>query len=285
MRPDELFRYVDMILDDYGNQHCRAIDSPRIISLVPSITELLFELGLGDKVVGRTGFCIHPRELVKTVPKVGGTKDINMRKLIALQPTHVVVNIDENTLQTYEDLCAVVDNVIVTHPNTVTDNARLYLMLGQIFGEEERAGELLVQLEEKLQMITSYTKHLDHLNVLYLIWRDPWMTVSKNTYIAQMLKIINCQTVPASPSTRYPSLSEEEMYDLPIDACLLSTEPYTFRAKHVGELELKFNWFGKVHLVDGEMISWYGSRAILGLEYLGRLSQTLNKKKNAALWT
>jgi ABC-type Fe3+-hydroxamate transport system substrate-binding protein len=273
-----------MILDNYGNQHFPTIDPPRIVSLVPSITELLFDLGLGGNVVGRTGFCIHPKELVKLVPKVGGTKDINMKKLVALQPTHVVVNIDENTLQTYEDLCAVVDNVIVTHPNTVADNTQLYLMLGQIFGEEKRAGELLVQFEEKLQRITSYTKHLDRLNVLYLIWRDPWMTVSKNTYISQMLKIINCHTIPMSSSARYPSLSDEEMYELPIDACLLSTEPYTFRAKHVVEMESKFNWFGKVHLVDGEMVSWYGSRAILGLEYLEGLSQTLNDKKSAALW-
>jgi ABC-type Fe3+-hydroxamate transport system substrate-binding protein len=273
-----------MILDDYGNEHHRATDEPRIISLVPSITELLFALGLGNNVVGRTGFCIHPRDSVKLVPKIGGTKDIDLDKLISLQPTHVIVNIDENTLQIYQDLCAVVDNVIVTHPNTVEDNPRLYLMLGEVFGAEAEAGKLLIDFEEKLQKISSYTKHLDRLNVLYLIWRDPWMTVSKDTYISHMLKIINCQTVPGSSSIRYPSLSDEEICELPIDACLLSTEPYTFRENHVAELELKFNWFGKVHLVDGEMVSWYGSRAILGLEYLSGLSQILNDKKSASLW-
>lgn len=274
-----------MILDDYGNEHSRLPTEPRIISLVPSVTELLFDLGLGHNVVGRTGFCIYPREAVKLIPKVGGTKDVDLDKLISLQPTHVIVNIDENTLQTYQDLCAAVDNVIVTHPNAVEDNMRLYLMLGEIFGAESKARQLLIEFEKKLQKVSSHTKHLDRLNVLYLIWRDPWMTVSRDTYISDMLKIINCQIVPAYSKARYPTLSNEELYELPIDACLLSTEPYTFREKHVAELELKFNWFGKVHLVDGEMVSWYGSRAILGLEYLGELSKVLNDKKSASLWT
>jgi len=273
-----------MILDDYGNEHCRVVAEPRIISLVPSVTELLFDLGLSNNVIGRTGFCIHPRTAVKLIPKIGGTKDVDLDKLIALQPTHVIVNIDENTLQTYQDLSAAVDNVIVTHPKAVEDNMRLYLMLGEIFGVESKARHLLVEFEQKLEKISSYAKHLDRLNVLYLIWRDPWMTVSRDTYISHMLKIINCQTVPGPSTTRYPALSDEEIYELPIDACLLSTEPYTFREKDVAELELKFNWFGKVHLVDGEMVSWYGSRAILGLEYLGQLSQILNDKKSAALW-
>ena len=177
-----------------------------------------------------------------------------------------------------------IENVIVTHPKKASDNTRLFAMLGEIFHAQEKARDLILEFENKLDKLTSYTKHLEQLKVLYLIWRDPWMTVSKDTYISEMLRIINCHTVPTYSSSRYPSLSNEELYDLQIDVCLLSAEPYPFRDKHLLELELKFDWFGKIQLVDGEMLSWYGSRAILGLDYLDTLAQTLNSDKSTSLW-
>ncbi len=284
MSCDSDLGFAHMILDDYGNKHQPAIKNPRIVSLVPSITELLFSLGIGACVVGRTGFCVHPKTSLKPIMKVGGTKDIDFAKIKALKPTHVIVNIDENTLEIYDFLVSEIENVIVTHPKKASDNTRLFAMLGEIFHAQEKARDLILEFENKLDKLTSYTKHLEQLKVLYLIWRDPWMTVSKDTYISEMLRIINCHTVPTYSSSRYPSLSDEELYDLQIDACFLSTEPYPFRDKHLLELELKFDWFEKIQLIDGEMLSWYGSRAILGLDYLGTLAQTLNSNKSTSLW-
>ena len=120
---------------------------PRIISLVPSITELLFELGLGDRVVGRTGFCIHPWEQVRTVAKVGGTKDLKFDTIRELNPTHVIVNVDENRREDAEALAAFVPEVVVTHPLVPRDNLALYRQMGSTFGVQDRAEALCAQFE------------------------------------------------------------------------------------------------------------------------------------------
>jgi ABC-type Fe3+-hydroxamate transport system, periplasmic component len=124
--------------DAIGVVHPVAAAGARIVSLVPSLTELLFALGLGDQVVGRTGFCIHPRDQVRTVPKVGGTKDVALDKVLALKPTHLIVNIDENRRETVDALAAGVAHVIVTHPLTPDGNLQLYRMFGAIFGRRGR---------------------------------------------------------------------------------------------------------------------------------------------------
>ena len=126
---DRLARLIDAL----GVEHVPAGAGARIVSLVPSLTELLFALGLGAQVVGRTGFCIHPRTAVRTVPKVGGTKDVDLDRLRALAPTHVIVNVDENTRACEQALRAFVPHVIVTHPNAPEDNRALYALLGGVF--------------------------------------------------------------------------------------------------------------------------------------------------------
>ena len=129
------------LLDASGVAHSPAGPAARIVSLVPSLTELLFELGLGDQVVGRTGFCIHPRAQLRTVEKVGGTKDVKLERVRALEPTHLIVNMDENRRETVDELAAIIPHIIVTHPNTPRDNLALYRLLGGIFGCEARAAQ------------------------------------------------------------------------------------------------------------------------------------------------
>jgi ABC-type Fe3+-hydroxamate transport system substrate-binding protein len=237
---------------------------PRVVSLVPSITELLCDLGLENYLVGRTGFCIHPEAKVKEIAKIGGTKDVNVEKIRQLTPTHLIVNIDENEKPTVDLLSAFIPHVIVTHPITPVDNLALYRLLGGIFDVKKRAEELCEAFESTYAQlpIQPATK-----TMVYCIWKDPWMTVSSDTYIANMLKLIGWD-VWTSPKlhNRYPSFEWDDVNLNEIDGVLLSSEPYRFTELDVNELEQKIA--RPVRLVDGEMLSWYGSRAIPGLHYL-----------------
>jgi predicted Fe-S protein YdhL (DUF1289 family) len=239
---------------------------PRIVCLVPSITELLCELGLAPQLVGRTGFCIHPWETVREIPKVGGTKDLKLEKIRELAPTHVVVNVDENRKEDAEALAEFVPEVIVTHPQSPRDNLALYRQMGAAFGRDAEAERLCAEFER------AYAQAVDggrpRRDVLYLIWKDPWMTVAPETYIAQTLARFNWRTLPAEASERYPQVDLAE-YAGRVDRVLLSSEPFHFKPEHVAELAALVPG-AEVSLIDGEMTSWYGSRAIRGLEYLAR---------------
>ena len=234
----------------------------RIVSLVPSITELVCELGLADQLVGRTGFCIHPKEALRKIPKVGGTKSVNLKKIRELAPTHVIVNVDENKKETADALSEFVPNLIVTHPLAPLDNLALYRQIGGAFGREGEAEALCARFELAYEEIER--RKFPQRNVLYLIWKDPWMTVSRDTYVARTLKLAGMNTVPEEAARRYPELDTLEIPEA--ELVLLSSEPYRFRDKHRDELRSALK--KPVHLIDGEMTSWYGSRAIQGLRYL-----------------
>ena len=255
-----------------------AASTPRIASLVPSLTELVVELGLGDHLIARTGFCVHPAGRVAAVPKVGGTKDVNLAKLQRLAPTHVLVNVDENRLETVEAIRAWsparVPEIIVTHPGGPADNAALVDQVARPFaalrGVEARAEELKLALARELELTqpSSYPSRC----VLYLIWREPWMTVARDTYISQMLARIGWQTLPealggASGAARYPVVDVASAWLADVDEVLLSSEPYRFRSHHVADAQALCP-AARVRLVDGELISWYGPRAVAGLRYL-----------------
>ena len=255
-------------VDAAGNSHPRADSSARIVSLVPSITELLFSLGLEQQVVGRTGFCIHPRDAVRNVPKVGGTKDVKLEVLRGLHPTHVIVNVDENDLVTFQKIQEFVPHVIVTHPNSPADNIALFELLGEVFGVESRAEQLAGELKRELAACQAATWSPER--VLYLVWKDPWMAVASDTYIARTLACVGWEVTiePGgwSGAARYPVISDIESASHAVGRVLLSSEPFMFRQRHLNELRDRLNV--PVDLIDGEMTSWYGSRAIRGLAYL-----------------
>jgi ABC-type Fe3+-hydroxamate transport system substrate-binding protein len=260
------------LIDALGVAHrpLAATDAPRIVSLVPSLTELLCDLGLAGALVGRTGFCIHPAATVRAIAKVGGTKDVNIEKIRRLAPTHLVVNIDENEKPTVEALAAFIPNVIVTHPLDPRDNPGLYRLLGGIFGAGEAAERLCAAFEQEYAALAALPPRPQR-RVLYCIWQDPWMTVARDTYIARMLALAGMQQWQAPDERRYPVFSWSEALADEIDEVLLSSEPYRFTEDHVDAIEKQT---GKpARLVDGEMMSWYGSRAIAGLRYLRGLRQ------------
>ncbi|THC45042.1 helical backbone metal receptor [Massilia sp. Mn16-1_5] len=254
-------------IDALGVAHPPA-PGARIVSLVPSITELLCDLGLSHLLVGRTGFCIHPAETVAAIPKVGGTKDVNLEKIRKLAPTHVILNIDENEKPTAEALAAFVPHLVVTHPLAPRDNLALARLMGGIFGAEEAAERWCADFEAEYAALKQERAGPPR-TVLYCIWQDPWMSVSSDTYIARMLAELGW-TLPALPDTaRYPRFAwSSELVDQ-LDAVLLSTEPYRFTEAHADALEKQLGI--PVLLVDGEMMSWYGSRALAGLRYLREL--------------
>ena len=260
------------LIDAIGGKHVPAAPGEaRIVSLVPSITELLCDLGLASSLVGRTGFCIHPADVVRGIAKVGGTKDVNIEKIRRLAPTHLVVNVDENERPTVEALAEFIPHVIVTHPLAPRDNLGLYRLLGGIFGAEEKAEALCEAFEQEYALLRAAPKGPPQV-MLYCIWQDPWMTVARDTYIAGMMEEIgwDCWTPREEAGlvagSRYPVFSWSDDVVRSIDGVLLSSEPYRFTEAHVDALERQI---GKpVRLLDGEMMSWYGSRAIAGLGYL-----------------
>jgi ABC-type Fe3+-hydroxamate transport system substrate-binding protein len=258
-----------------GVRHAPAAASARIVCLVPSLTELLCDLGLAPQLVGRTGFCIHPRELVKGIPKVGGTKDVRIAEIRKLAPTHLVVNKDENERPTVEKLAAFVPHIIVTHPKGPLDNPPLYRLLGGIFGREAEAETLCRAFAQAFAGLEQAARDWPRERVLYLIWKAPWMTVSRDTYISRFLAAAGWDTVPAQSEARYPKISLGPELMAETGRVLLSSEPYSFRERHVEELKGVFPPRVGVHIVEGDYLSWYGSRAVPGLGYLRDLRQRL----------
>lgn len=256
------------LVDAFGNLHqpVSSLQTTRIVSLVPSITELLCDMDLQQNVVGRTGFCIHPDAIIRQIPKVGGTKDVNIAKVKALAPTHLIVNVDENDKAAVDEMAQFVPHVIVTHPIVPEDNLGLYQLIGGLFQRETQAAQFCRQFEQRFTQFSTASA-VPITRVLYCIWQDPWMSIHRDTYIANMLALKGWQQWQAADlSVRYPIFDWQPSVLDDIDVVFLSTEPYRFTEQHVDALEKQI---GKpVYLLDGEMLSWYGSRAIHALDYL-----------------
>jgi ABC-type Fe3+-hydroxamate transport system substrate-binding protein len=258
---------------DWAHVAHRRCVAPRIASLVPSLTELLFALGLGDNVVARTGFCVHPRPAIRQVPKIGGTKDPDLAKLRALAPTHLIVNVDENRREVVDAAREFIPDIIVTHPAAPDDNPRLYRLLGAVFDREAQAEELAQRLVRSLALLDTAAARLPVERVVYVIWAKPWMGVARDTYIGATLARAGWQVLPSAADRRYPQLSDDDPAWLEADRILLSTEPYAFRPRDVTRLAERLRM--PVHLIDGEWTSWYGVRAIDGLVSLARFRETI----------
>ena len=266
------------LVDAVGTRHSPARREARIVSLVPSITELVCDLGLEAQLVGRTGFCVHPRELVRRIPKVGGTKDVDLDKLRALRATHVILNVDENREEDARAIAGFVPELIVTHPLAPSENMALYRLIGGIFGREDRAEALCGEFEAAYAALQSAARRFPPERVLYLIWKNPWMTVSRDTYVSRMLALVKWETVPAQCSARYPEIQLDSGVLDGADPVLLASEPYPFRERHIAELRSDPLLAQKrIALIDGEMTAWYGSRAIEGLRYLRRFRERLGR--------
>lgn len=263
----------DLLIDAVGTHHQPATGPVRIVSLVPSLTELLFTLGLGDQIVGRTSYCVHPAAAVAAVPSVGGTKKVKQGLLRELAPTHVILNIDENTRPMAEQLAEFVPHLVVTHPLGPEDNLGLYTLLGGIFQRHEQAWMLAQRLQTQLIRLQHTTRDWPRRRVLYLIWRKPWMTVSRATYIARTLALVGWDTLPVHVTQRYPAIDMPALLAERPDLVLFSSEPYSFGTRDIETFAADYAYpLSRLALIDGELVSWYGSRAITGLDYLYRFA-------------
>lgn len=235
----------------------------KVVSLVPSITEALFDLGLTEhEVVGRTKFCIHPEDKVKNVAVIGGTKNISIDKIKALQPDLILANKEENIKEQVE---ALMDDckVIVTNVETIEDNYDLLKHLGVLFNKEDKARLFNLKIYEVLNESKISTK----IKAAYLIWKNPYMTIGSDTFIHKILGEIGFENI-FKDRTRYPEIQAEDLAEA--DLIMLSSEPFPFKEKHIDELR-EFYPDKKIMIVDGEAFSWYGTHIAKCGEYFKEL--------------
>jgi|TARA_R100001530_G_C4310693_1_gene152940 ABC-type Fe3+-hydroxamate transport system substrate-binding protein len=241
----------------------------RIISLVPSQTELLVALGLRKNIVGITKFCVHPKDLRKEKTIVGGTKQVDFEKIKSLKPDIIVCNKEENTEEMVLQLESVAP-VWVSDIATISESIEMILQLGKIFEVDGRALEITANINLKLEGFKEYVRDFPSKKVLYLIWKNPYMAVGKNTFIDELLQINNFENIIIKNNSRYPEVSIELLKTA--ELVLLSTEPYPFKKVDADVLAEEFNSEVKeVKLVDGEFFSWYGSRLIKAFDYFKEL--------------
>lgn len=223
----------------------------KIISLVPSITESLFDFGLTEtEVTGRTKFCIHPENLVKNVSIIGGTKNLNIEKIRALKPDLIIANKEENVKEQVEELQKDF-KVWVTNISNIEDNYYLLKNLGNLLGKEETAQKYNLKIYEIFQNLDE----LPRRKCAYLIWKNPYMTIGSDTFIHEVLHQIGFENIFKNKK-RYPEISVEHLKNA--DYIFLSSEPFPFQQKHIDELQLQLP-NSKIILVDGEAFSWYGT--------------------------
>ncbi|MBK9732898.1 MAG: ABC transporter substrate-binding protein [Chitinophagaceae bacterium] len=241
----------------------------RIVSLVPSQTELLFDLGLNEEVVGITKFCVHPAHQFKTKSKVGGTKNINLEKIIALNPDLIIANKEENDELQIKELSARFP-VWISDIKSLQDAFRMITAIGEMVNRSEAALRLI-------QNIDSAFAKADNLHpqfsAAYLIWRKPYMAAGSDTFINSMMELAGFKNVLAH-QLRYPEINVMQLKSLQPQFVLLSSEPYPFSDKHVQELEKELPGT-KVLLVDGELFSWYGSRLLKAADYFREIRNHL----------
>jgi ABC-type Fe3+-hydroxamate transport system substrate-binding protein len=243
----------------------------RIISLVPSQTELLCDLGLGGFLIGRTKFCIHPQSQVTNITQIGGTKKLNIALIKELKPDLIIGNKEENVkeqIQKLEDFCP----LWVSDVGTIEDDLDMIAQIGHICAREQIAQELILKKKSVLESIKNMFGFSEK-KVLYLIWKNPIMSVGSDTYIHHVLEWIGLENC-TSHLKRYPVLDEKQIQEMNPDYILLSSEPYPFKAKHLLEFT-KLVPNSKVLLVDGEFFSWYGSRILHKTDYLNRLKKLI----------
>ena len=236
----------------------------RIISVVPSQTELLFHLGLDKQLVGLTKFCIHPADKVKHKTMVGGTKTLNINQIHALRPDFILANKEENTRDQIEELQRHYA-VHVTDVATLPESLSMIREVGKLIGKAQRAEELVQEIAVSLS--TPFFQ--PSLSVAYLIWRKPYMVAGGNTFIHAMLEQAGFWNAFAGQN-RYPEVSPDDLKKARPDLIFLSSEPYPFAEKHREELQ-PICPSTRVILVDGEVFSWYGSRLLQAADYFRSL--------------
>ncbi|MCB0501318.1 MAG: ABC transporter substrate-binding protein [Bacteroidetes bacterium] len=254
-------KYPITVEDQLGFSVTLSHAPQRIVSLVPSITSTLFDLGLEGKIVGRTKFCIHPKEKINSVPIIGGTKNLNIPKIKSLQPDLFIANKEENKQSQIEFLQQHY-NVWITDIVTLSDNYNMIEQIGRLTDCSFEAKQINQEINQNFKSLTT----LPRQNVAYFIWRAPFMVAGHHTFINSILETIGLNNIFKAYPGRYPKISLEQLKQASPELILLSSEPYPFKQNHIDEFK-QIVPTAKIILVDGEMFSWYGSKMIKAPSY------------------
>ena len=257
----------------FTDQMGRKVELPdrplRIVSLVPSQTELLHYLGCAERVVGITRFCIHPKEWLQQKVLMGGTKQFKFKEIDELEPDLIIGNKEENYEEGIAQLAATYP-VWMSDIVNLNDALEMIVEVGKLVNEEEKAKSLVEKISSGF---VKMPKSIEPIKAAYLIWRKPWMAAAKGTFIDDMLQKAGFSNV-FSQESRYPEFSLEQLAEKEPQVVLLSSEPYPFKERHIAEIQAVLP-NAKVLLVNGELFSWYGSRLLLAPPYFAQLKENL----------
>lgn len=242
----------------------------RIISTVPSQTELLSYFGLEQEVVGITLFCVHPKDWFQTKTRIGGTKKLNLQKIIDLKPDFILANKEENVKEQIEELAKHFP-VYVTDVCHLQDAYKMMEEVAEILNVKEKSNHLIKTIQSDFQTIPNIKKRVG-----YFIWKNPYMSIGADTFISDILSQTGFVNI-FKEQNRYLEVTISTVIEKQPDVLFLSSEPYPFKEKDVAELKEQLNC--EIHLVDGELFSWYGSRLLHTPTYLKNLVQKLNLDK------
>lgn len=259
---------IRIFTDQMGNQLQLEGVPKRIVSLVPSQTELLHDLGLEEEVVGITKFCVYPKKWFESKKKIGGTKNFHLDWIASLEPDLIIGNKEENVKEKIEALQADFP-VWMSDVRTFADALEMIREVADLVGKRPEGERLVAQIGGAFSDLQKNVLENKRLKVLYLIWRKPYMAASQNTFIDEMLSICGFENV-LKEQLRYPEVSIEDLRIFAPDLVLLSSEPYPFQTKHVAELQVILP-NSAIELVNGEFFSWYGSRLLKAASYLRKL--------------
>ena len=248
----------------------------RIISLVPSQTELLFDLGLEEEVIGITKFCVHPEKWFRNKTRVGGTKTVKADMVASLKPDLIIANKEENVKEQVE-LLEKIAPVWISDVNNIEDAFNMMQSIGELTGKKEKAAAIINQIKKdfsELAVLINQSNYKKY-RTAYLIWNGPYMAAGEDTFINAMLKLGGLENIlPDIP--RYPEISTRELVEKNTELILLSSEPYPFKQKHLDTLQQALP-DAKILLADGEVFSWYGSRMLNAAPYLQKLLEQINR--------
>jgi ABC-type Fe3+-hydroxamate transport system substrate-binding protein len=250
----------------------------RIVSLCPSLTELVIDLGLEDQLVGRTKFCVHPEGRVERIEKVGGTKNPKIERIIELDPDLVLLNEEENRIEDAEALAVADLRCHSSMPVSVADTAEMVRSIGRAVDRPVEAESIAADIERRAARVRAAAEDRPAATYAYLIWREPIMTVNDDTFVAALLGLAGGVNVFGDAVERYPTITAEQLTAADPNGVLLSTEPFPFDEKYRDELvEATGLPAERFRIVDGELLSWHGSRTPAGIDYAERVVEGLRE--------
>lgn len=260
-------------VDQLNNTITLSETPKRIVCLVPSLTELLVDLGLEENIVGITKFCVHPKHIRKKATVVGGTKNVHFDKIERLQPEIILCNKEENTKEIMV-ACNKIAPVHISDIYTIDDTLDIILSYGKIFDVEDASKKIVKAIVEKRTSFLKKIKDTKKLNIAYFIWKKPWMVAANQTFINHLLELNNFKNI-FDEKIRYPEITLAELQNVEnLDCIFLSSEPYPFKERDVKDLQQK-SIHQQIKIVDGEYFSWYGSRLLKAFDYFLELRKEL----------